>query len=89
MVYVEGQRGGYTTFYLKDGRKSMASRPLAFYQEILPQNFVKIHKSYIINLDEMKKFHSAKHKVEMKSGILLDLAHRRKSDFLKVLRDYM
>lgn len=89
MVYAEGQRGGYTTFHLKDGRKSMASRPLAFYQEILPENFVKIHKSHIINLDEMKKFHSAKHKVEMKSGTVLDLAHRRKSDFLKVLRDYM
>lgn len=88
IVYAEGQRGGYTIFYQRDGVKTMASKPLAFYNDVLDEfPFIKIHKSHIVNINEMKKFNSSKFKLYMTNGTELDLAHRRKSDFLKFLKE--
>lgn len=47
----------YTVFYLCSGEKVMASRTLKHFGEILPENqFVRIHKSYIVNLRHLKKY---------------------------------
>ncbi len=87
IIYAEGQRGGYTMFVLKNGAKAMASRPLSYYQDIFCEKpFIKIHKSHIINMNEMKKFHSANFRIIMSNDVELELAHRRKPAFLKLLR---
>ncbi|MFT7591286.1 MAG: two-component system LytT family response regulator [bacterium] len=88
IVYAEGQRGGYTKFVLKSGAKVMASRPLSYYEDILTVNpFIKIHKSHIINVSEMKKFNSGAFKVIMSNDVELHLAHRRKPAFIKFLKE--
>lgn len=88
IVYAEGQRGGYTKFVLKSGAKAMASRPLSYYQDVLTDKpFIKIHKSHIINVNEMKKFNSGAFKIIMSNDIELHLAHRRKPAFLKFLKE--
>ncbi|MFT5724251.1 MAG: two-component system LytT family response regulator [Bacteroidia bacterium] len=87
IVYAEGQRGGYTMFCLLNGAKAMASKPLSYYQDVLNDRpFIKIHKSHIINVNEMKKFNSATYKITMSNNVELDLAHRRKPAFLKYLK---
>ena len=88
IVYAEGQRGGYTKFVLKNGSKAMASRPLSYYQDVLDEKpFVKIHKSHIINVNEMKRFNSGAFKVIMSNDAELHLAHRRKPAFIRFLKD--
>ncbi len=87
IVYAEGQRGGYTVFYLNHGSKVMASKPLAYYHDVFDElPFFQIHKSHVINMNEMKKFLSPKNKVLMSNGTELDLAHRRKASFVKLLK---
>lgn len=87
IIFAEGQRGGYTMFALKNGAKAMASRPLSYYQDVFCEKpFIKIHKSHIINMNEMKKFHSTSFKIIMSNGVELELAHRRKPAFLKYLK---
>ena len=66
----------------------MASRPLSYYQDVLDEKpFVKIHKSHIINVNEMKRFNSGAFKVIMSNDAELHLAHRRKPAFIRFLKD--
>ena len=42
--------GGYTTFYLKEG-KIMVSKSIAEYEKMLPEDeFIRTHQSYIVNI---------------------------------------
>lgn len=47
----------FTRFRLESGREVMICRTLKYYQEILqPLDFLRIHKSYLINLQHVKKY---------------------------------
>ena len=86
IVYAEGQRGGYTKFVLKNGSKAMASRPLVVLSRCIRRKAIrKIHKSHIINVNEMKRFNSGAFKVIMSNDAELHLAHRRKPAFIRFL----
>jgi len=46
--------GSYTHLYLKNNNDYMVSKSIKHFEEILPDGtFVRIHKSYIINIDEV------------------------------------
>lgn len=56
--------GSYTTFFLTENRKIMTSRPLKYYEELLPEQwFVRPHQSYLVNLNFVDKL--------LKSGLLI------------------
>ncbi len=42
---------GYTNFYLADGRHFITSKNIKEYEKSLPDNFVRCHQSYVVNLD--------------------------------------
>jgi DNA-binding LytR/AlgR family response regulator len=39
----------YTCIYTIDGKKLMSSRHLSFFSNLLPPNFIRVHKSSIVN----------------------------------------
>ncbi len=87
IIYAEGQRGGYTAFYMSNGTKLTASKPLAYYQDILDVKlFEKIHKSHIINVSRMKSLDLDNLQVTMENGVALDIAIRRKTNFINRIR---
>jgi two-component system LytT family response regulator len=48
--------GNYCSFFMQNGEKYMVSKPLKYFEEILPQNtFYRLHQSYIINVQFVKK----------------------------------
>lgn len=48
--------GNYTRFYLDDGKRILASKPIGFYEELLdPAGIVRCHKSYLVNLRVIRK----------------------------------
>ena len=50
----------YTQFFLRDGKKMLASRTLKEYEGLLtPHNFERIHKSHLINMDSVKRYVTA------------------------------
>lgn len=56
--------GGYTNIFLASGKKVMISKPLKFYDEILPEKwFLRPHQSYLVNILCVDKF--------LKSGLLI------------------
>lgn len=63
IVYCQSE-GSYTTFFLSEDRKIMISKPLKFYDELLPEKwFLRPHQSYLVNITYVDKF--------LKSGTLL------------------
>src|SRR5262249_34967072 len=53
IVYCEGN-GGYTNFHLADGRKICVSKNIKEYDlRLNPFSFLRIHKSYLINLNHV------------------------------------
>lgn len=77
-------KGNYTHIYSRDGQKHVSSRTIKQYEEMLPRRqFFRIHNSHIINLTFIKKYHKGRGgHVEMSDGAHLEVATRRKDDFL-------
>jgi len=79
--------GSYTNIFIKGKEKIISSKSVKEYEEMLPEAvFFRIHHSHIINLTEIKKYHRGRGgHVEMSDGAFIDVAVRRKEEFLSRL----
>jgi two-component system LytT family response regulator len=86
IIYLEAN-SNYTGFYLTGNRKIMAAKTLKDFEEILPPSmFIRIHHSYIINKNGVEKYIKGEGgQVVMKNGVMLDVARRKKEEFLKAI----
>ncbi|MEO8403265.1 MAG: LytTR family DNA-binding domain-containing protein [Chitinophagaceae bacterium] len=75
----------YTYLYLDDGVKYTVSRTLKDFEDMLPAElFLRIHNSYIINKNYIKRYIRGEGgQVVMSNGMVLDVSKRKKAEFLK------
>jgi two-component system LytT family response regulator len=80
----------YCIFHLADREKITVSKILKDYEELLPANqFIRIHKSSIINLDHLKEYNSRNGlEVILSDGQKIAVSRRRTSDFLDRIKSY-
>lgn len=78
----------YCKFHLIGNRKIHISKPMAEYQDILTQaNFIKVHKSSIVNIDHVTKYLKGKGgELVMSDGSLVNVAVRRKEEVINALK---
>jgi two-component system LytT family response regulator len=83
ILYCEAS-SNYTEIVLTDNRKYIVSRTLKEYEDMLAeQNFYRIHHSYLINLNEIKKYVRGEGGyVIMNNDKSLDVSKRKKEGFL-------
>lgn len=88
ILYAEAD-GSYTTFHLTGKKKLTVSRNLKEYDKLLKQSgFFRIHHSHLVNLTHVRKYTRGKSGcVELADGTSLEVAFRRRDDFLKVLNN--
>ena len=86
IIYLKAQ-SNYTIFYLKEGQKITVSKTLKDFEEILPSSiFIRIHHSYLINKNHVLKYIKGEGgQVVMKNGTTLDVARRKKEEFMKAI----
>ncbi len=79
--------GGYTQFFLLDGKKVLVSRNLKDYEDMLNGfGFFRIHQSHLINLKYIDHYSRLEGgAVVMKDNSSLPVARRKKDDFMKLL----
>jgi two-component system, LytTR family, response regulator len=84
ILYCEAS-SNYTEITLADNKKYLVSRTLKEYEDILTdQNFYRIHHSYLINLDGIKKYvRGDGGYVVMTNDQALDVSKRKKEGFLE------
>ncbi|WP_338871965.1 LytTR family DNA-binding domain-containing protein [Spirosoma sp. SC4-14] len=75
----------YTTFYLVDGRKIVATKTLKDFADMLePLNFVRIHRSSLINLHHLNEYVRGEGgTVIMCDGSEVEVSRREKQHFLE------
>ena len=79
--------GRYAKFYMLDKQVILVSKTMGDFEEILSANqFFRIHDSAIINLNHVKKYiRGDGGTVLLSDGTALDVARRRKDDFVKLI----
>ncbi|MGB0429395.1 MAG: LytR/AlgR family response regulator transcription factor [Bacteroidia bacterium] len=79
--------GSYTHFYFKDRKKILVSKKIKEYEELLsPYNFVRVHHSHLVNLDEVAKYvRGDGGYVVMSDGETVYVSKRKKEDFMSAL----
>ena len=86
IVHLEAQ-SNYTIIYFSNHPKLTASRTLKEFEELLPQDtFFRPHHSHLINLNYIKRYLKGDGgQIEMQNGNYVDVARRKKDEFLKVI----
>ena len=67
-----------------DGKKKVVSRVLKFFEDLLSdQGFMRIHKSHIINLEQVKRYHKGKGgSIELSDGSEVEVSPTKKQELL-------
>jgi len=79
----------YTIINTSKNERLVSSKNLKEFEELLnPSVFFRCHKSYIINLNFIKKYNRAESSVLMANETHIDLAVRKKDDFLKLFEKF-
>jgi two-component system LytT family response regulator len=85
IIYCESD-GPYTKFILKQADKIVTSKHLKEYEDLLTgYDFFRIHKSYLVNLREIKKYiRGDGGQLIMSNGAALAVSKQRKENFLNI-----
>ena len=69
-----------------EGNTKMAAKTLKFVEEILPAgSFKRIHKSYVINLNYVVRYHKANKEIELTNGEKLPVSFRKEEEFINAI----
>lgn len=87
IIYCEAT-GSYTQFFLRNKEKLLTSRTLKDFEDMLTEhNFYRIHNSYLVNLNEIKRYIRGEGgTVIMSNGNEVQVSRRKKEEFLKKLK---
>ena len=74
--------GPYSHLFFTDGTKKTTSKTLKDFEEILDDNFFRPHRSYLINLNYVKKYiKSGKGVIVMENDLEAEIARDKKEIF--------
>lgn len=77
----------YSKLFLLNGQALLVTRLLGDFEEmLLPYHFYRIHHSHLVNLSYIKKYIRGEGgQVVMQNGDVIDVARRKKEEFLKLI----
>jgi two-component system LytT family response regulator len=80
-------RGNCTAIHLDHGDPIVATRTIKEYETLLPATiFYRVHNSHIINVNKVRKYQKGRGGyLVMEDGTPIEVAQRRKDDFLHIL----
>ena len=79
--------GNYSQFHLEDGGKILISKTLKETEASLdPETFFRVHKSHIVNVQFVKKFHTKDHLLILRDGTELPVSQRKKAEVVRRLK---
>ena len=87
LMYCESDKG-YTTFYLNNGNKYLASKSLKeFENKLSNETFIRPHQSFIVNLKYIDKYDKSG-TIHLKNGKKIPVSSRKKESFLSHLLNW-
>ena len=88
IIFCEAERS-YTVFHLEGNKTVTVSKPLLEYDQILTDtSFLRIHKSFLINLRHVKEYHRGEGgMVIMSNNAEIEVSRRKKDQFLMKIKE--
>tara|TARA_B110000902_G_scaffold147531_1_gene170182 strand:- start:22270 stop:23007 length:738 start_codon:yes stop_codon:yes gene_type:complete len=84
LLCLKSESGSYCVMYFTDGSKEVVSKPLNYFEALLPAEFFyRIHRSHLVNLKKVTSFDAKSSKVKLAGDIELVVSTRKKADFRK------
>ncbi len=89
IIYLEAD-GNYTIFHMQNNEKIVVSKGMGEYEQLLDENiFIRVHKSFIINLFYLKEYSTVDGYFAMLSdGANVIISRRRVDYFLEKVKHY-
>ncbi|WP_443946510.1 LytR/AlgR family response regulator transcription factor [Pedobacter sp. AW1-32] len=89
IIYIEAD-SNYSVVHLNSSEKITVSKVLREFEELLPtEQFVRIHKSNIINLNHLKEYNSKNGLLALlNNGESINISRRRASDFFEKIKSF-
>jgi len=87
IIYCQADRS-YTVFHCSNNEAIIVSKPLAEYDQLLTDaGFMRVHKSFLINLHHIKEYHRGEGGlVIMSNGTGIEVSRRKKDVFLERIK---
>jgi two-component system LytT family response regulator len=81
----------YCEIWLTDNRKILASKTLGYFEGMLPaRQFIRIHKSYMINIHQIKKYLKRNGgELVMSNNDVLPVSRNSKAEILRLIQTYL
>ena len=79
VIYIKGA-GIYTELCLKNGQQELHDKSLELLQQLLPDRFERIHKSYLVNLQQAEKIvvsPGSRYELILKTGEILPIGRSK------------
>lgn len=79
VLYIKGA-GIYSELYLQDGKQELHDKSMEMLEQLLPDSFERIHKSYLISLDQAEKIiirPGSSYNLLLKNGEILPIGRSR------------
>ncbi len=84
IMYLEGD-AKYTKIHTVDDKDFLSSKNIGEFEEFLDDEvFFRCHRSWIVNLNFINKFHKSDSQIELNNGHLIDVSTRKKEAFMKL-----
>lgn len=89
ILYCEAN-SNYTNIHLLDRPGILASKPLLEYETLLQDSgFVRVHKSFLVNLDHIKEYVKGEGgSVILSNGREIEVSRRKKEELLRRMKDH-
>ena len=76
----------YTTFFLNNGEKIVVSKTLKTYEDVLGDQFIRVHRSHIVNLDHTRDFSFNDGCITLSNGEKIPVSRRKTADVINRLK---
>ena len=77
ILFLEGEIN-YTSFHFQSLKRTVIAHPLKYFEaDLLPQGFLRIHRSYIVNSRFVKRANLMENTLTLVDGTVLRVARRR------------
>lgn len=82
ILYLKGMEGGYSIIKENKTGEVLATKALSYFETLLDsEKFIRIHRSYVVNLDAVKSFDSKTGEATLKDSSILPVATRKRTQF--------
>ena len=88
VLYVQGA-GNYSELVLQNGRRELHDKTLEKLEMVLPADFERIHKSYMVRMSAVKALHTAEgshYEAELRNGTCLPIGRARYKEIREKLQ---